>query len=173
MPQAEPEIIIPSPGTARPVERCWALSMTVTAFKGRRDVDVHLFRHKWSRTEAETLLWSELIGPPLVDSPLLSDDPDSSRRVLLESFTTEERDRIVAFLRTTYLGRLTRIASCPLSFPIPAGLVPLSDIRPGKTVGLVDFARIQRYTLDIPLRGLFDLAQHKPLMDRDDAETAS
>lgn len=150
------------PDTHLPVERAFSLSMTVRVFKGRRDVDIHLFRASWDPEEEQAHDWDALIGPPL--APDAPDDPAGSRLVLLESFTRQERDSIAAFLAEQYKDRLEAIFSCPLSFPIPAGLVGLSQIRAGKGVGLVDFSRLRNYTLSIPLRGLYDLNQHKPII---------
>lgn len=153
--------IIPPEGEL-PVERAYSLSMTVRTFKGRRDVDIHIFRHDWSPEEEQDYDWDALIGPPL--APDGSRDPAGSRIVLLESFTREERDSIVDFLVRQYEDRLEAVLSCPLAFPIPAGLTGLSQVKAGENIGLVDFSRIRGYTLPIPIRGLYDLNQHKPMI---------
>ncbi len=156
------DVTLIPPDTELPVERAFSLSMTVRTFKGRRDVEIHLFRHAWDSAEEQAYDWDRLIGPPL--SPDASNDPAGSRLVLLESFTRAERDSIVAFLAKQYSDRLEAIFSRPLTFPIPAGLTGLSQVRAGKNIGLVDFSRIRSYTLPIPLRGLYDLNQHKPII---------
>lgn len=159
------DVTIIPPDSELPVERALSLSMTVRTFKGRRDVDIHLFRHTWDPTEEQAYDWDALIGPPLAtDAPVGSAETTGSRLVLLESFTREERDLIVDFLTQQYRDRLTAIRSRALTFPIPAGLTGLSQVRAGENIGLVDFSRIRSYTLPIPLRGLYDLNQHKPII---------
>lgn len=159
------DITIIPPDGELPVERAFSLSMTVRTFKGRRDVDIHLFRHAWDQAEEQAYDWDTLIGPPRdADTPVSPAEAAGSRLVLLESFTRKERDLIVDFLTQQYHDRLTAIRSCPLTFPIPAGLTGLSQVRAGENIGLVDFSRIRSYTLPIPLRGLYDLNQHKPII---------
>jgi hypothetical protein len=136
--------------------------MTVAVFKGRRDVDVHMFRSAWDPAEEETLDWAALIAPPAQGQA--EADAIRSRGVILEAFTDSERKTIAAFLQATYPDRLTRITSTPLSLPLPAGLAPLSSARPGKSVGLIDFARIPVYSLGVPLKGLYDLSLHQPII---------
>ncbi|MFO7597184.1 MAG: hypothetical protein R6W92_12690 [Desulfocurvibacter africanus] len=159
------DVTIIPPDSELPVERAFSLSMTVRTFKGRRDVDIHLFRHTWNPAEEQDYDWDALIGPPIAtDSSVSPAEVAGSRLVLLESFTREERDLIVDFLTRQYQDRLTAILSRPLTFPIPAGLTGLSQVRAGENIGLVDFSRIRSYTLPIPLRGLYDLNQHKPII---------
>lgn len=157
------QIAIANPEAPLPVERAYALSMTIKSFKGRRNVEVHLFRHSWDPAEEAGLDWARLIGPPL--EPGAPADPASSRRVVLESFTASERDRIVAFLTEQYATRLTSINSRPLEFPIPSGLPALSDMREGRAMGFVRFEKIPSYALTLPLRGFYDLDQHKPIVE--------
>lgn len=160
------QIDIIAPDGQLPVERAWAVSMIIKSFKGRRDVEVHLFRPAWDEAEAAALDWTALLGSPLPElNPAAAARPDGSRRVLLESFTAEERDRIIDFLRDQYSDKLAVIQSCPLGFPIPLGLTALSEIEEGKDVGFILFERIPSYSLTIPLRGLYDLSQHKPLIE--------
>jgi hypothetical protein len=157
------QIAIVNSEAGPPTPRAFALSMTIRSFKGRRDVEVHLFRHAWDPAEEAGHDWDRLIGPPLeAGGPA---DPATSRRVVLESFTAEERDRIVAFLMEQYATRLSAINSRPLDFPIPAGLPALSDMREGRAMGFVHFERIPSYTLGLPLRGFYDLDQHRPIVE--------
>jgi len=162
------DVTLIPPEAELPVERAFSLSMKVRTFKGRRSVEIHLFRPSWERTEEQDHDWDTLIGPPLHahDTGERNSLPsaDSSRLVLLESFTRQERDSIVAFLSAQYSDRLEAIFSCPLSFPIPAGLLGLSQVKAGKNIGLIDFSRLRSYDLPISLRGLFDLNQHKPII---------
>jgi hypothetical protein len=86
-----------------------------------------------------------------------------SRIVVLESFTREEMDQIVAYLSTRYADRLTRISVNSLEFPVPAGLLPLSSMPEGKDIGRIRFEIVPRYPLSFAVHGLYDLSQHKPM----------
>ncbi|MBU1610403.1 MAG: hypothetical protein KKC99_01025 [Proteobacteria bacterium] len=159
------QITIESSDTPLTGLRAYALTITIKSFKGRRGVDVHLFRPQWDPEEEEIYDWNMLIGDPMPGAP---GDADSTRRMIMESFTEEERDRIVEFLKEQYSGRLDAITARPMEFPVPLGLPALSDMSEGKDIGFIRFDRIPSYSLDIPLSGLYDLARHEPLVDQDD-----
>jgi len=152
------DIDIISPQSPPPVAQAHTMSMLVKSFKGRRNVEVHLFRGRWSEAEEAALPWSELIDGP-VPRP-----GEAARRVVMEAFTDAERDRIVDYLKAQYSTRLAAIRSAPLGFPVPAGLCGLSEAQPGKSVGFIEFEKIPSYRLNIPLRGFFDLSQHPPIV---------
>jgi hypothetical protein len=145
------------------LERAFSLSMVIKSFKGRKDVEVHLFRPAWDKEEEEEMKWDSLLGSPM--DPSLPATEEGSRKVLMESFTAGERDRIVEFLKRQYGERLAAISSYPLSFPVPRGLVALSDVPEGKSIGIIRFEKLPSYDLDIPLHGLFDLSQHEPIIE--------
>lgn len=135
-------------------------SICIRAFKGRRDVLVHLFRPDWAAKE-ESYPWPELVRQePANESGAGRGD---SRIVVLESFTREEMDLIVAYLSTRYADRLTRISVNSLEFPVPAGLLPLSSMPEGKDIGRIRFEIVPRYPLPFSVHGLYDLSQHKPM----------
>ncbi|WP_022662696.1 hypothetical protein [Paucidesulfovibrio longus] len=162
------EVTVLTPETAPPCERCCAVSMIIKSFKGRRDVEVHLFRPVGNEEE-KRYDWSKLVGPLLPEAPC---PPESSRKVILESFTVRERDRIINYLKEQYATRLKALRSRPLEFPVPGGLPALSDLDESKSIGLIRFERIPSYSLDIPLHGLYDLSQHPPIVDAVDAADA-
>jgi hypothetical protein len=83
--------------------------------------------------------------------------------VVLESFTREEMDQIVAYLATRYADRLTRISVNSLEFPVPGGLLPLSSMPEGKDIGRIRFEIVPHYPLPFSVHGLYDLSQHKPM----------
>jgi len=145
-----------------PMDRLHAVSIVIRSFKGRRDVEVHLFRKDYDEAELTSRDFSELIGEPMEACD--THDPDSSKRILLEAFTSEERDRIVDFLSERYQDRVTRITASPLSLPIPAGLPPLSTYPEGKSIGFIRFDELPNYPLDFKFRGLYDLSRHEPLV---------
>lgn len=156
------EIIVQTQETASPCERCCAVSMIIKSFKGRRNVEVHLFRPAWDEQEENNYNWNTLIGPQLPEAPC---QPGSSRRVILESFTGQERDRIINYLKEQYATRLKTLRSQSLEFPVPDGLPALSDMTESKNIGLIRFERIPSYSLDLSLHGLYDLSQHRPIVD--------
>jgi len=151
-----------APAHEPPVPRAYVLSMVILSFKGRRDVEVHLFRPAVDPAEAADWPWERLLGEPVAPG---HDDPAGSRRLLLEAFTADERNAVVDYLKERYQDRVSFITGQALSFPIPLGLRPLSDIPEGKTVGFIRFDKVPHYPLPFPIRGFYDLARHKPLVD--------
>jgi hypothetical protein len=144
-----------------PVDRAFALSMTIRSFKGRRDVEAHLFRHTWDPAEEAAFDWNALLGPCIEGAA----DPESSRKVILEAFTRQERDQIIAYLTEHYASRLSAIDSAPLGFPVPRGLPPLCGLDEGKSIGFIRFEKIPHFHLPLALRGLYDLSQHRPIVE--------
>lgn len=155
--------IIPAGGNL-PIDRAIALSMTIKSFKGRRDVEVHLFRHAWDPEEEEAVDWDRLLSAPNMSE---AEEAAGSRKVVLEALTVEERDSIVSYLKEHYAGRLSSITSAPIPFPVPVGLMALSDMSEGKTVGFIHFERIPHFNLGIALRGFYDLGQHPPMVENE------
>lgn len=145
-----------------PIDRAYALSMTVKSFKGRRDVEVHLFRSAWDPEEEEAMDWDKLLA-----AQNMGEAPEAagSRKLVLEALTRQERDAIVDYLKEHYAGRLSAINSAPIPFPVPIGLMGLTELSEGKSFGFIHFDRIPHYTLGIPLRGFYDLSQHPPIVE--------
>lgn len=158
------DITITQPDTTLPAERAFAISMVIRSFKGRRDVEVHLFRSEWDPEEYEGMDWDLLLGGPIDPR---STDPEGSKMVILEAFTEAERDTLVDYLKTQYSTRLTGINSAPLSFPVPIGLTGFTQVRAGKSAGFIEFARIPSYPLKMPLMGFYDLNRHPPIADEE------
>jgi hypothetical protein len=158
----EIDILEPSSPSDLPIDRAYALSMTIKSFKGRRDVEVHLFRSAWDPEEEEAVDWDKLLAAQgMGEAP----EAAGSRKVILEALTREERNAVVRYLQEHYASRLSAIASAPIPFPVPIGLVALSDICEGKTIGFIHFERIPHYNLGVPLRGFYDLSQHPPIVE--------
>lgn len=149
-----------------PIERSYAVSMTVKSFKGRKNVEVHLFRHIWTDKEIEELNIENLFGPPLLEETEIN--PEKDKQIILEAFTADERDQVISYLTTHYSSRLSKITSNPMEFPIPAGLPPLSSISEGKDIGLIKFEKVPHFNLNFSLRGLYNLSVHKPLIETRD-----
>jgi len=156
------QIDIVEPQTPPPVARVWIVAMAINSFKGRRNVEVHLFRPDFEPEDADTYAWGKLLGDPIHEQAEV--DVLKSRRVLFEAFTPEERDAVVAFLLERYENRVSGISACTLELPIPLGLPPLSDIPEGKTMGFIRFERLPNYSLPFVVHGFYDLARHEPLV---------
>lgn len=145
-----------------PIDRAYAVSMTIKSFKGRRDVEVHLFRSAWDPEEEEAIDWDRLLAAQgMGDAP----EAAGSRRVVLEALTPEERDKVVAYLEEHYANRLSGVFSAPIPFPVPIGLLALSDLTEGKSIGFIHFERIPHFNLGFALRGFYDLSQHPPIVE--------
>jgi len=144
-----------------PVDRAWSISIVIKSFKGRKDVEVHLFRPEWDAMEEDLYDWDEILGDPI--HPDMDADMTSGRTLVLESFTPEERDLVVAYFTQRYAGKLAALHSCPIDFPIPLGIPALCDMTEGKGAGFVRFDKTPNYPLPFALRGFFDLSRHAPL----------
>ena len=161
--------IIPLEAPA-PVARIHVLSMVIRTFKGRRDVEVHLFRPEpqdGDMDEMEAAGWDNLIDD--TQHPDIEGDMETTRRVLLEAFTEKERDILLGYLRERYEGKVSAITACPMVLPLPLGLKPLSAFPVGKTIGVIRFDALPNYPLPFAVHGLYDLAQHEPLVQDEEA----
>ncbi len=154
--------VIPVEGTP-PVARIHVISVTIRTFKGRRNVQAHLFRLAAEAEAADGLAALRavlgLVGAPLEpggpNTPGADDltGPEAETdalRTVLEAFTEAERDAVVAYLS--------------LQLPVPRGVVPFSALPEGKTMGVIRFDEVPRYPLPFAIRGFYDLAQHEPLV---------
>ncbi|WP_018125453.1 hypothetical protein [Desulfovibrio oxyclinae] len=152
------EITVIPPDSPLLIDRAWAIRMTIKSFKGRRNVEVHLFRPDWDSGEETSYDWQALV--------VNSDDPEGQcRRLVLEAFTAQERDSIVEYLKERYSTRLSAITCMPLKFPVPEGLPALCSVDESKNVGFIRFEKIPAYDLGIPLRGLYNLDEHPPIVE--------
>lgn len=146
-----------------PIARGYAVSMIIRSFKGRRDVEVHLFRPEWSPSEEEEISWDNIFGPPAMPGAVPNAEKD--RKIVMESFTLDERDQVINYLKEHYSSRLDSINSNPMGFPIPSGLPPLCSIYEGKDIGLIKFEKVPHFKLPFTLRGLYNLSAHRPLVE--------
>lgn len=148
-----------------PADRAFVMTMTIKCFKGRKNVMVHLFRPEFDEAEYAEYAWDALLCDPVEPG---QDDPEGSKRVLLEAFTKDERDSIFEYIKSRYEDRVSEANASPMSFPIPKGLSPLSAIPEGKTIGLIRFSQLPNFDLPFPLSGLYDLSQAEPLCEDQD-----
>ena len=140
-----------------PCPRGRTIQITIKSFKGRKNVDVHLFRPHWEADEGNNWAWEELVSPG---------DPDAmeqTRTVILETFSSQEMETLVEYLTERYGERLAALATSALPFPLPPGIRPLGSIPEGKDIGRIRFEMVPGYSLGFPVHGLYSLAQHEPM----------
>ena len=159
-------VIIPAPPDA-PLDRIYIITLTMHTFKGRRNVEAHLFRAEPDPAEFQSLRDKALIGKPCAepgDSQLPRGTEDDALQAILEAFTAEEGNLLLDYLKERYADQILRVTVCPLELPIPLGVVPLSAIPEGKTMGFIRFDAVRDYPLPFAVRGFYDLDAHEPLV---------
>ena len=150
-----------------PLDRIYIIAATLNAFKGRRHVEVHIFRHGTTDEELAALEGKKLVGPPDPAVPpqvLQGATEEAALRCVLEAFTAEESQALVAYLEQRYAEHIEKIMVCPMDLPVPLGVAPLSGIPEGKSTGFIRFDAVPDYPLPFVARGFYDLAVHEPLM---------
>lgn len=155
------DIQVIEPQTKLPIDRAHVVSVVIKSFKGRRNVEVHLFRPAGEESLPD-YNWVDLIDDH--HHPDVAYEPEAVKRFIMEAFTEAERDQVLEYLKERYANKLESITACPIEFPVPLGITPLSDIPEGKTAGFIRFDQIPNYNLGFPLRGFYDLSQHEPLV---------
>lgn len=158
-------VIIAAPPFVQ-LDRVYLIQATIKSFKGRRDVVVHLFRHDTDENELETLRGMDLIGKPDRETPEGATE-ESALRSVLEAFTAEEGNALLAYLEKRYVNHVSKVLVCPMDIPVPLGMVPFSSIPEGKTMGFVRFDRVDDYSLPFGVHGFYDLEAHEPLMQEE------
>lgn len=152
--------ITPAPENS-PLERVYVITATIKTFKGRRNVEAHLFRTGCD-DNIEPLRGLGLVGAPV--DPAHPGEEDDALRCALEAFTAAERDGVIAYLTRRYGDSLACVSACPMELPIPQGVVPLSAIPEGKTMGFIRFDAVNGFDAPVGFRGFYDLAEHEPLV---------
>jgi hypothetical protein len=146
----------------QPCPRGFTADIRILSFKGRKDVLAHLFRPRSQEEAPADYPWAELISADTVPDAGSRGD---TREVILESFTKTELDQIVDYLAERYASRLNAITTNCLSYPLPAGLLPLRAMSAGKDMGIIRFEIVPGYPLPFPMHGFYDLSRHKPMED--------
>lgn len=141
-----------------PMRYGYSISMAIKTFKGRRDVEVHLFRSTWDKNDEANLDWDTLISGQRSEN-------DTSRNVIMETFSSEECDTIINYLKEQYSTRITAIRSTLIELPVPSGMKGLSQVVPNKSIGIIEFEKIPSYSLGLPMKGLYDLDRHPPIVE--------
>ena len=158
-------IIIPAPPDA-PLDRIYIITLTMPTFKGRRNVEAHLFKADPDEQELETLDSGKLVGKNYeeIDESLPQGTERDALQAVLEAFTAEEGNQILDYLKQRYSEQISLITVCPLELPIPLGVMPLSAIPEGRTMGFIRFDAVRDYPLPFAVHGFYDLDAHEPLV---------
>ena len=149
------------------LERLYLIQATIKSFKGRRDVVVHLFRNDTDAKELDELRGMNLVGQPDHETPEGATEENALRSVL-EAFTAEEDNALLAYLEERYASHVTRVLVCPMDIPVPLGMVPFSSIPEGKTMGFIRFDAVPDYSLSFGVHGFYDLEAHEPLVQEEE-----
>jgi hypothetical protein len=159
-------VIIPAPPDA-PLDRAYIITLTMHTFKGRRNVEAHLFRAGADPAELESLRNKGLVGKPCAEAGGSQEAPhgteDDALQTVLEAFTAEEGNLLLDYLKDRYADQILRVTVCPLELPVPLGIVPLSAIPEGKSMGFIRFDAVRDYPLPFAVRAFYDLDAHEPL----------
>lgn len=148
-----------------PTDRIYTISVIIRSFKGRKNVQAHLFRSDIPEDELQAINLNNCIDTDCEKyrlEPYLTGTLEDTKQMVLECFTKEERDAIIDYLEERYHTRLEGIFAAPLSFPVPQGTMPLASIPEGKSMGFIRFDKVPGYPLKFIFRGFYDLDQHEP-----------
>lgn len=151
-----------------PLERIYIITATLKNFKGRRNVEVHLFRANPDLAELESLRAMNIVGKPNNETPVGSNTPaaaEDALRTVLEAFTAEEGNVLLEYMDKRYADQFAKVVVCPLELPVPLGVVPLSAIPEGKSMGFIHLSAVRDYPLDFAVSGFYDLDAHEPTME--------
>ncbi|KUJ94961.1 MAG: hypothetical protein PWR24_750 [Desulfonauticus sp.] len=140
-----------------PTSRCYALSMTLHSFKGRKDLEVYLYRSRWSPEEESSYPWENILAS--------ANPADKSKEIVLEAFTLEEVKTLLDYLQNRYSSRIKEILAGPLNFPLPSGLIPFRDMPEDENFGKIYLDKAPHYPLSFAVRGFYDLSSASPLID--------
>ena len=163
-------VIIPAPPDA-PLDRIYIITLVMRTFKGRRDVEAHLFKAGTDPVELASLRDKGLVGKPCAEpggSQAPHGSEDDALQTVLEAFTAEEGNLLLDYLKERYTDQIARVTVCPLELPVPLGVVPLSAIPEGKTMGFIRFDAVRDYPLPFAVRAFYDLDAHEPLVPEGD-----
>lgn len=155
-------VIIAAPPFVQ-LERVYLIQAIIKSFKGRRDVVVHLFRNDTDEAELGELRNMQIVGKPDKETPEDATEENALHSVL-EAFTAEEGNALLAYLEKHYADHVTKVLVCPLDIPVPLGMVPFSSIPEGKSMGFIRFDALESYSLPFGVHGFYDLEAHDPLV---------
>lgn len=135
------------------------ISIVINYYRGYNKLEIHLFKPQWDESLEEAINWDEILGAPVRDNNFANSA--RSCKVLLETFTSYEKDAVLEYLNSKYQSHLNSISTQLLTKPIPKDLIPLCEIPESENIGIIRFEKIPNYTLDFPVHGLYDLSKYK------------
>lgn len=151
------------------LERIYIITATIKTFKGRRDVEIHLFKTNPDTSELKFLSNMKLVDVDNNTNAVsnIKEATDDALRSVLEAFTAKEGNLLLEFLDDKYNDQISKVLVCPLEIPIPMGIIPLSAIPQGKTMGFIHFDETKNYSLPFAVWGFYDLDAHDPLVQEE------
>lgn len=146
-----------------PLDRVYLIQATMPNFKGHRDVIIHIFRYDTDESELDGLRALDIVGKPDKETPEGA-TVENALRSVLEAFTTDEGNALLAYLEKRYAEHISRVVVCPVNVPVPLGLAPFASIPEGRSMGFIYFDKIKGYDLPFGVRGFYDLEAHEPIV---------
>lgn len=150
--QADEEPIFP---------RTYVATLRLANFKGRKDVEAHVFRYDYPKSELEEAAGLNLVGPadPSMPAELLAGaTKEQALKCVLEAFTEEESELLAEYLKDKYADQITSLYIAPLSLPAPLGVAPLAEIPEGEESGFIKLDKAPGYSLPFKARAYYDLS---------------
>lgn len=160
----EHRIIAASPFV--PLDRVYLIQATMPRFKGCRDVTVHMFRYDTDQSELEFCRAQNIVGKADRETPEGA-TVENALRSVLETFTPDEGNALLAYLEKRYADQIARVVVCPIDIPVPLGMVPFASIPEGGSIGFIHFDKLKDYDLPFGVRGFYDLEAHEPIADQE------
>ena len=128
---------------------------TLNNFRGKKNVEAHIFRTGASENEMEALKYKNLVSPadPSVPAEVLSGATEEmALACLLEAFTRDEALKLANYLENRYKTQISRLEICPMNLPAPFGIGPLAMIPETEKIQLKRFAFYHLYIRDVRYR---------------------
>lgn len=134
---------------------------TLNNFRGKKNVEAHIFRTGATDEEMESIRGRELVSPPDPSVPaevLKGATEDMALACLLEAFTREEALKLASYLENRYKTQISRLEICPMTLPAPFGIGPLSMIPEGETSGFINFDKASDFNLGFSFKAYYELS---------------
>lgn len=142
------------------LDRIYIAALALKNFRGRKNVEVQLFRHGATEAELCALRGKGLVGAPPAGMPeaiIQGASEDAALYCLLEAFTLPEAEQLADYIAGRYGEQAASLTICPLGLPVPLGVGPLGALPESANSGFLNFHLAPGYALLFQLRGYFDL----------------
>lgn len=141
--------------------RAYVASLRLANFKGRKDVEAHVFRCGWPESELAEIEGLDLVGPPDPAMPpdlVAASTKEQALKCVLEAFTEEEAALLAKYLEDKYADQIVSLYIAPLNLPAPLGVAPLAEIPEGPESGFIKLDKAPGYDLPFKARAYYDLS---------------